>query len=88
MRKGIASCFNFISVAGCLKTLALWWKQPDFFTICREDALEKSTKSELVFWLQRKKYTADALDEEILSINNGRELDQEPCSILKLKNIS
>ena len=39
-----------------------------FHTICWEDALEKSTKFELAFWLQSVNYAADVLDKRILSI--------------------
>ena len=47
-----------------------------FRTIYREHALEKSAKSKLASCSQRKNYIIDALEEEMLSRNNDRELDQ------------
>ena len=48
-----------------------------FCSLCWKVVLERSTKSELVFWFQSKDYVADALDEDMLYCNSDKELGDE-----------
>ena len=79
MCKGIASCAIFTSAAECMKALVL---NTIFQTACWEHATEKSTKSELVFWLKGKDYVAHGWMKECYLVTTT-ELDWELDSNLK-----